>query len=301
VGSASRERTRVRRPRMVASLARRAVAGIVPGDHVCASFGSDEEHRAILARYAYEALARNERFLYLAHRSDDATIHGCLAEAGIDVEAGLAQRQIVIRRIERAPRRIDPEAIIATLQADRVAARRAGYSALAGAAEMSWTLTQAGDADALLQYEREVSRIFKTADVAALCQYDRRLFEPAVLERLVATHEFQLRTGPEGTTTARRHLTITERSDGVVELAGALDIDASAYLAARLAELGGDGDLVLRTAHLDFVDISGCRALVHAAEAHAPGRRLVLPDAGTALRRVLALCGWESHERLALS
>jgi anti-anti-sigma regulatory factor len=301
VGSASRDCKRVRRPGIAASFAQRAVAGILPGDHVCASFGSDEEHRAILARYARQALARNERFLYLAHRSDDASIHACLAEAGIDVEAGLAQRQIVIRRVDRVPKRIDPEVIIATFQADRVAARRAGYSALSGAAEMSWTLTQPADADALLQYEREVSRIFKTADVAGLCQYDRRLFEPKVLERLVAMHEFQLCTGPDGTTTARRHLTMTERRDGVVGLAGALDIDASAYLAARLAECDGDDDLVLLTGGLDFVDISGCRALVHAAEARPPGRRLVLPDAGAPLRRVLKLCGWESHERLALT
>lgn len=301
MGSASRDCKQVRRPRIAASFAQRAVAGILPGDHVCASFGSDEEQRAILARYARQALARNERFLYLAHRSDDASIHACLAEAGIDVDARLAQRQIVIRRIEQAPKRIDPEAIIATLQADRVAARRAGYSALSGAAEMSWMQAPSGDADAVLQYEREVGRVFKTADVAGLCQYDRRLFEPELLERLVAAHEFQLRTGPDGTTTARRHLTMTERRDGVVELAGALDIDASAYLAARLAELDGEDDLVLLTGRLDFVDISGCRALVRAAEARAPGRRLVLPDAGAPLRRVLKLCGWESHERLALT
>jgi anti-anti-sigma regulatory factor len=303
VGRASRDDKRVRRPRGAASLAQRAVAGILPGDHVCASFGSDEEHRAILGRYARQALARNERFLYLADGSDDATIRAGLAEAGIDVDAGLAQRQIVIRRLERVPKRLEPEAIIATLQADRVAARRAGYSALSGAAEMSWTLAQPADADAdaVLQYEREVSRVFKTADVTGLCQYDRRLFEPAALERLVATHEFQVRTGPEGTTTARRYLTIIEREDGVVELSGALDIDAAAYLAARLAELDGDGDLVLLTGRLEFVDISGCRALVHAAEARPPGRRLVLPDAGAPLQRVLQLCGWASHERLALT
>ena len=34
---------RLRRSRVAVSLARHAVAGIVPGDHVCASFGSDEE------------------------------------------------------------------------------------------------------------------------------------------------------------------------------------------------------------------------------------------------------------------
>ena len=52
--------SRGRHTRAPAALAQRAIAGIVPGDHVCASFGSDEEHRAIVARYARQALDRDE-------------------------------------------------------------------------------------------------------------------------------------------------------------------------------------------------------------------------------------------------
>jgi anti-anti-sigma factor len=282
-------------------LAQRAIAGVVPGDHVCASYGSDDEHGAIVAGFARGALSRNARFLYLADGSDDATLRGYLAGAGVDLDAGLTRGQIKIRRCHRVPERIDPEALIATLQADRIAARRAGYDALCGAAEMSWTLARAADANALVEYEREVSRVFRSADIAALCQYDRRLFAPDALERLVAAHDFHVSTGPDATTASRRHLTIHERADGVVSLAGELDIDASAYLAARLGELDeDDGDLVLLTRDLEFVGVAGCRALVRAAEALAPGRRLLLPDPSAQLVRVLALCGWSSHERLAL-
>jgi anti-anti-sigma regulatory factor len=285
-----------------ASLAQRAIGGIVPGDHVCASFGSDEEHGAIVAGYAREALLRNARFLYLADRSDDATIRAHLAGAGIDLDAGRATGQIKIRRFAQAPDRIDPEALIARLQADRIAARRDGYDALCGAAEMSWTLARPADADALVEYEREVSGVFRTADIAGLCQYDRRLFAPDALERLVAAHEFCVSTGPGATTTVRRHLTIGERADGVVSLAGQLDIDTSAYLTARLGELDADdGDLVVLTSDLEFVGISGCLALVRAAEALAPGRRLLLPDPSARLVRVLRLCGWSSHERVVLA
>jgi anti-anti-sigma factor len=281
-------------------LAQRAIAGVIPGDHVCATYGSDEEHGAIVAGFARGALSRNARFLYLADRSDDATLRGYLAGAGIDLDAGLARGQIKIRRCHRAPERIDPEALIAALQADRIAARRDGYDALCGTAEMSWTLTRAADADALVEYERAVSRVFRSADIAALCQYDRRLFASDALERLVATHDFHVCTGPGATTAARRHLTIRERADGVVSLAGELDIDTSDYLAARLGELDADGgDLVVLTGDLAFVGVSGCRALVHAAEALAPGRRLLLPDPSPQLVRVLAICGWSSHERLA--
>jgi anti-anti-sigma regulatory factor len=300
VGTGSRCGRRVECGHGGAALARHAVAGIVPGDHVCASFGSDDEQQAIVARYAGQALRRNERLLYLADRSDDATIRAYLAEDGIDLDAGRARGQIVIRRFAREPGRTDPEALIAALQAERVAARRDGYSALCGTSEMSWTLARGADAATVLEYEREVGRVFKAADVTGLCQYDRRLFAPAVLDRLVAAHEFQLRTGPDGTTTARRHLTICERGDGTVAVAGELDMDACAYLAARLGALGGDEDLVLLTCDLDFADVAGCRALVSAAEQLGDGRRLVLPDPSAQLERVLGLCGWASHERLAL-
>ncbi len=284
-----------------AALARRAVAGIVPGDHVCTSYGSDEEHRAIVGRYARQALRRGERFLYLAHASDDATIRAYLEHEGIDVAAGEALGQIQILRATRSRALIDPEAIVASLQAQRRAALHDGYSALCVASEMSWARPRSGEIDAIVRCEHAVDRVFATGDVAAICQYDRRLFEPGVLSPLLAAHEFQLRTGERLTTTERRRLTISESADGVISLAGALDIDASGYLAARLAELDDEGDLVLVTSGLRFADFAGCRALVRAADAFDEGRRMILRDPPEPLVRVLGLCGWPSGDRLVLA
>jgi anti-anti-sigma regulatory factor len=122
-----------------------------------------------------------------------------------------------------------------------------------------------------------------------------------VLDRFVATHEFHLCTGPDMTTIARRHLTLSEHENGVIALSGELDLDSSAYLAARIAEWSGDGDLVVLTAGLDFADISGCRALLRAAEALGPGRRLVLPDPSPPLAHVLDLCDWSASGRLTVA
>lgn len=298
--NAGRRGSRFRRSRVAASLAQHAVAGIVPGDHVCASFGSDEEHQAIVGRYARQALRRGERLLYFLHSSDDATIRRYLELAGIDVEAGIALGQIELRPVEHDRYTIDPEAIIASLQADRRGALRDGYSALCATTEMTWAMTRPHEIDAVLRYERDVNRVFEAADIASVCQYDRRRFPPAVLSRLVAAHEFQVCTSASLTTTARRRLTVSEHDDGVIALSGALDIDSSSFLAARLAEVETGDDLVLRTSGLGFADISGCRALVRAAEALGNGRRLLLPDAAPALVRVLKLCGWSDHGRLVL-
>lgn len=296
----SRHDKRFRRARPAAELAERAVTGIVPGDHVCASFGSDEEQRAIVARYARQALRRGERFLYLAHHGDEATIRSWLADDGIDIDAGLALGQIEIRHVERSRHGVDPEALIAALQADRRAAKRAGYSALCATSEMSWALAPPAQLDAVERYECGVGRVFAAADVAGLCQYDRRLFEADVLERLVATHDFQLCLAGDVTTSARRRLTVSEHADGALALAGALDIDCSAYVVARLTEVERAGDLVVQTSGLGFADIAGCRALLRAAEALGGDRRLMLPDAAPPLVRVLELCGWSSGGRLVV-
>ncbi|HVF77243.1 MAG TPA: MEDS domain-containing protein [Solirubrobacteraceae bacterium] len=291
---------RFRRTRATACLAQHAVAGIVPGDHVCASFGSDDEQRALVGGYARQALRRGERFLYFLHSSDDKTIHGYLEQAGIDVDAGIALGQIELRRFQHDQVAIDPEAIIAGLEADRGEALRHGYSALSATSEMSWTLTRPDELDAAVRYERNVTRIFAAANITSVCQYDRRLFEPAVLDRLVSTHEFQVSTSPNATRTVRRRLTVTEHDDGAVAVSGALDIDSSAFLTARLADFHGDGDVVVLTDGLDFADVSGCRALLRAAEALGEGRRLVLPEPAAPLVRVLKLCGWSEHGRLVL-
>ncbi len=297
----SRQGRRIGRSRTCAPMARRAVTGIVPGDHVCATFGSDDEQRALVGRYARQALRRNERFLYFAHRSDESTVRAYLAAEGIDVDAGLALGQIEIRRIEHDRRRIDPEALVAALQRDRLAARRDGYSALCATAEMSWVLSRPAEIDAAVRYECDVDAVFAAADIAGLCQYDRRVFEPATLDTLVATHDFRLCTGPHVTTTARRRISVTEHPDGRIALAGELDIDSSAYVAARLEAVEGDGDLVVETSGLAFADISGCRALVRVAERLAAERRIVLRDPNPALVQVLELCGWSGDDRFVLA
>lgn len=296
-----RRRRRFRRSRVAATLAQHAVAGILPGDHACASFGSDEEHRALVGRYARHALRRGERLLYVTHATDAATVRGYLDAEQIDVDAAMALGQIEIRRDEHARNGVDPEALVAALQADVRDAQRDGYRALCVTTEMSWALEHPGELDAIERYERAVGRVFGAAHVAAVCQYDRRLFAPEVLERLTAAHDFQICTGPKLTTAARRRLTISEHDDGVLALSGALDVDSAAYLLARLAEFGHGGDVVLATSGLGFADITGCRALMQAAAELGERGRLVLPEPSEPLVRVLELCGWSSSEHLVLT
>lgn len=85
-------------------------------------------------------------------------------------------------------------------------------------------------------------------------------------------------------------------------LSGEFDMDSVAHLSARLTEhVSRDGDVVIEAGGLSFIDVSGCRALVEAAERLDEGRRLVLAHPPRMLVRVMSLCGWADHPRLVVS
>jgi anti-anti-sigma factor len=87
----------------------------------------------------------------------------------------------------------------------------------------------------------------------------------------------------------------------MVSLRGELDLATAPSVSAKLGEeVGGDGDLVVDAGEVSFVDVSGCRALLEVAERLPTGRRLVLAHAPPQLAKVLKLCGWLDHPRLAV-
>jgi anti-anti-sigma factor len=282
-------------------LAARPLDGLVPGDHVCCSFGSDDELQTIIGRHARNALDRGARFFYLADRSDESTVRDFLDEAGIDAAAGLASGQILIARWFVPDGELDVEAMVAFFEELKANSLEAGYSSFIGAGEMSWSLDRQDEAHRVLRYELEVNRAYAAADAIGVCLYDRRLFDETVLAPLEAAHSYRVCTHDHGTTVTRRRLTVTE-SDGLfVTLRGELDIDSAPYLAARLAARPTDDDVVVDIAGLDFVDIAGCRQLVEAADRLDAGNRMVLLDPDPNLMRILSICGWQDHPRLVLT
>jgi anti-anti-sigma factor len=77
-----------------------------------------------------------------------------------------------------------------------------------------------------------------------------------------------------------------------VSVAGELDLATADELAAWLVNQGqGDGDLTVDVAGLSFIDSTGVRALLRAADAMAGRGRLILRDPSPPVRSVLELAG----------
>ena len=82
----------------------------------------------------------------------------------------------------------DPEAMINLLRTETEQALAEGYLALRITGEMAWVLWGPPGSEQLIEYEAGLNELFPGSQCLALCQYDQRLFSPAVLLDVLRTH-----------------------------------------------------------------------------------------------------------------
>jgi PAS domain S-box-containing protein len=162
-----------------------------PGAHLCCLYGTEEEHRAVLAPYLRRGLEQGEKTLYIVEAHTAETILGYLSNEGLLVEQFLKSGQFaILTRTEAYMRQgfFDPEAMITLLKAETKKALAQGYTALRVTGEMTWALRGLPGSERLIEYEIKLNEFFPGSRCLAICQYDRRRFEPEVLLDVLRTH-----------------------------------------------------------------------------------------------------------------
>lgn len=266
---------------------------IRPGDHLCLTFATDAEQREVVSAYIADGLRRGERVLYFSDRTRPDRLDEWLDPRGVDAALAIARGQLEVRPPGDAV--FDPAEVIGGIRHAVHDARSAGYQGLRLTGEMSWALRGRPDTDRLHEYETGVaSTVVDSGDLAAVCQYDERLFERDVMPALVARHAGLVRIDPLHDD--RRLRIVPSYSPRGLRIGGVIDDTTAAPLADALAQAAawpsGEPLLVLDLAELDFIDVAGIRTLVRFAEALAPERRVQVAHMPATMRRVLRIANW---------
>jgi PAS domain S-box-containing protein len=169
---------------------RRKIEELKPGEHFCFFFSSDAEHQAVVTPFLSQGLLAGEKVIYLADQYAPRVILGYLKNT-LKIEPYLQQGQFQI--LEAASVYLeqglfDPEAVIARLQQETEKALSEGFPALRIAAEMTWATKGRLGSERLAEYEARVNDFFAGRPCLAICQYDRRRFDPLVLMDILAAH-----------------------------------------------------------------------------------------------------------------
>jgi PAS domain S-box-containing protein len=178
-------------PATVTNHSPRAIADLGPGDHLCCIYETEEEHRSVVTPFLRQGLEQGEKAIYIVDTRTAGTILGYLRDDGLDVESHLARGQLAVLTRDQAYMRegvFDPEGMIALLREETEQALAEGYPALRVTGEMTWALRGLPGSERLIEYEARLNEFFPGSQCLAICQYDRRRFDPAVLLEVLRTH-----------------------------------------------------------------------------------------------------------------
>lgn len=156
------------------------------GQHVCALYDNEDDHRAVLAPFIQEGLAKGHKIRYIAdaHTLDVIRSYADVTEAEKDGRFGFLSRDESYMRGGV----FDPDRMIATLRAETDRAVAEGYPGLRVTGEMTWALRGLPGAERLIEYEAKLNLFFPGSKCMAICQYDMRRFPPALLLDVLRSH-----------------------------------------------------------------------------------------------------------------
>jgi len=167
------------------------LAELRPGDHLCCLYETEEEHRAVLLPFLRQGLERGEKVIYIVDAHTGETVLDYLRADGVTVDSHLKSGQLrILSRDDTYLRQgvFDPEGMIALVRTETARALAEGYPALRVTGEMTWALRGLPGSERLIEYEAKLNDFFPGSKCLAICQYDRRRFDPAVLLDVLHTH-----------------------------------------------------------------------------------------------------------------
>jgi PAS domain S-box-containing protein len=160
-------------------------------EHLCLIHASTEQQLAAALFFMKTGLERGEKCLYIADTNATATLVNAMRAQGIDVDAAIRQGGLTITiswGIYPWQGDFDPDRMINVLAEWTRAAKSSGFSALRLADEMTWVTQIDPRPERLIEYEAKINQFLRVHDALAICQYDRRIFQPEVILNVLRTH-----------------------------------------------------------------------------------------------------------------
>ena|GEM_PF-1364303 len=164
---------------------------LMPGDHLCCIYETEEEHRALVTPFLRKGLELGQKVMYVVDAHTAETILDYLEDDGVDVKQSLECGQLLILTQNESYMRnglFSPDNMINLLRSETEKVLAEGYTALRVTGEMTWALHGLPGSERLIEYEIKLNNFFPGSKCLAICQYDKRRFSPTILMDVLHTH-----------------------------------------------------------------------------------------------------------------
>jgi hypothetical protein len=170
------------------------------GDHAFAHYADDDVRWEVPALFANRGLSRGEKVFVMMDpgcSDDDACERMAAYVGGIDdarargqLEFGSMRELISPEKSFTVRRQLD------RLRQETDLARQEGFAGLRTVIDMAWVQDLAVDVEGALDREKHADSLFESRQYAEICTYDRRRFDPAVVEEMRLRHPVALLERP---------------------------------------------------------------------------------------------------------
>jgi hypothetical protein len=166
--------------------------------HVCLIYDSEEQRRKSVSEFLAAGLRQGELVRYFADTTPPEEIRAWLLETGVELPKAEKDGAFGITKAESAycpGGRFVPLEVIENMVSRYAMAKKAGYRGSRACGEMSWALRDIPGADRFLEYEVRINTITETFPYIGMCQYDARLFDGAILFKVLQVHPYMIAQG----------------------------------------------------------------------------------------------------------
>ncbi len=170
-----------------------AVSDLAPHDHACLLFSNPRRWHDFVIGFLLKGVARRERCLYITALHGPDLMCRMLAEANPELKTALASKQLLVVHFSQAytPQGVfEPEETLLNLARTLNKALQLGYRGLRVTGEMHWASYRPPGYTRLAEYEAMLNPFFEEQPCLAVCQYDRALFAPNLLEEITGLHHW---------------------------------------------------------------------------------------------------------------
>ncbi|GGL95280.1 hypothetical protein GCM10010129_43920 [Streptomyces fumigatiscleroticus] len=227
------------------------------GDHAFAHYADDDVRWEALSVFTQLGLSGGDKVIALA---DPAVAHGEVLErlsvwspaAADAVDRGQLEISSM-RALIHPHRRFTARRQVGRLWEETVRARQEGYTGLRSVIDMAWVADLDMDVEGVMHRETHADALFADRRYAEICTYDRRRFDPGVLEAMRVGHPVVLLERPGDL--AAYHSVNGLHLIGDADAATAAQFETAVHDA--LADAARAGRLLLDLTRLRFLS-AGC-------------------------------------------
>jgi hypothetical protein len=174
------------------------------GDHAFAHYADDDARWEVPAAFTSLGLSQGEKVIVMmdpACSADDACqrVADYVGGVGARADAARARGQLVfssMRELIGPDRSFTAARQLSRLREETEQARRQGFAGLRTVIDMAWVQDLEMDVEGVMHREKHADSLFESARYAEICTYDRRCFDPAVVEEMWLSHPVALLERP---------------------------------------------------------------------------------------------------------